>query len=55
MRWKQRVVSVDKADTWKTTLEKDYSHLSAEQQGRYADLQSKVVSLEASKDQEMEI
>ena len=47
--------SVDKADTWKTTLEKDYSHLSAEQQGRYADLQSKVVSLEASKDQEMEI
>ena len=48
-------VSVDKADAWKNTLEKDYSHLSAEQQDRYADLQSKVVSLETSKDQEMEI
>ena len=47
--------SVDKVDAWKTTLEKDYSHLSAEQQDRYADLQSQVVSIEPSKDQEIEL
>ena len=48
-------VSVDKAGAWKSTLEKDYSHLSAEQQERYADLQNKIVSVEPSKDQEMEL
>ena len=48
-------VFVDKVDAWKETLEKDYSHLSAEQQERYADLQSKVVSVSPSKDQEMEL
>ena len=47
--------SLDKSDTWKTTLEKDYSHLSPEQQDRYADLQSKTVPGEPSKDQEMEL
>ena len=46
--------TVDKANTWRTTLEKDYSHLSTEQQERYADLQSKIVSVEPSKDQEIE-
>ena len=46
---------MDKADAWKTTLEKDYSHLSAEQQERYADLQSKVVYVEPFKDQELEL
>ncbi len=45
----------DKADTWKTTLQKDYSHLSAEQQERYADLPSRIVPTAPSKDQEMEL
>ena len=47
--------SVDKADIWKTTLEKDYSHLSTEQQERYADLQSKIVAVDHSKDREIEM
>ena len=48
-------VTVEKADAWKNTLEKDYSHLSAEQQERFADLHSKIVSVEPSKDQGMEL
>ena len=61
--WKQTLTSpaieknesqTDKVDAWKSTLEKDYSHLSAEQQERYADLQSKIISIEPSKDQEIE-
>lgn len=47
--------SADKSDAWKTTLEKDYSHLSPKQQDRYADLQSKIVPTAPSKDQEMEL
>ena len=47
--------SVDKADAWRTTLQKDYSHLSVEQQERYADLQSKIVSVEPSNDREIEL
>ena len=46
---------LDKAGVWKETLEKDYSHLSAEQQGRYADLQRNIVPAAPSKDQEMEM
>ena len=46
--------SADKADAWKSTLQQDYPHLSAEQQERFANLQSKVISVEPSKDQEME-
>ena len=62
--WKQALTSPaldksdlepDKADTWKTTLQKDYSHLSTEQQERYADLQDKIVPAAPSKDQEMEL
>jgi hypothetical protein len=45
----------DKSDTWKSTLEKDYSHLSAEQQERYADLQRNIVPAGLSKNQEMEL
>ena len=52
--------SVDKADVWKATgrdsgLEKDYSHLSVEQQEQYADLQSRIVPDAPSKDQEIEL
>ena len=47
-------VTVDKADAWRNTLEKDYSHLSAEQQERYADLQRSAPAA-PSKDQEMEL
>ena len=46
--------SADKPDAWRTTLQKDYSHLSAEQQERYADLQRSIVPAEPSQDQEME-
>ncbi|MGB3850392.1 MAG: hypothetical protein WA958_10535 [Tunicatimonas sp.] len=46
---------LDKADTWRATLEKDYSHLSPEQQDRFADLHSKIVSAEPSKDREIEL
>ena len=62
--WKQALSSpavekdepqMDKANSWKTTLQKDYSHLSAEQQERYADLQGRIVSAAPSKDQEMEL
>ena len=62
--WKQVLTSsaiekdepqMDKADAWKTTLQKDYSHLSAEQQERYADLQNRTVPAAPSKDQEMEL
>ncbi|MGB3777694.1 MAG: hypothetical protein WA960_05005 [Tunicatimonas sp.] len=62
--WKQALTSPaldksdlepDKADTWKTTLQKDYSHLSTEQQERYADLQSKTVPTAPSKDQDLEL
>lgn len=48
-------ISADQPDTWRATLQKDYSHLSAEQQERYADLQSKIVSNSPSKDQEIEL
>ena len=47
--------SVNQAEAWWTTLQKDYSHLSAEQQERYADLQSRIVPTAPSKDQEMEL
>jgi hypothetical protein len=62
--WKQALTSPaldksdlepDKADSWKTTLQKDYSHLSTEQQERFADLHSKIVSVEPSKDREIEL
>ena len=61
--WKQDLSSpavkdkseLGKADAWKSTLEKDYSHLSAEQQERYADLQNRIVPAAPSKDQEMEL
>ena len=62
--WKQALSSpaikedrseLDKTDVWKSTLEKEYSHLSAEQQERYADLQSRIVPAAPSKDQEMEL
>ena len=62
--WKQALSSsavekdepqMDKANAWKTTLEKDYSHLSTEQQERYAGLQSRIVPAAPSKDQEMEL
>ena len=62
--WKQALSSpaiekeepqMDKANAWKTTLEKDYSHLSTEQKERYADLQSRIVPAAPSKDQEMEL
>ena len=52
LSWKQALSSpairedrseLDKTDAWKSTLEKDYFHLSAEQQERYADLQSRIV------------
>ena len=55
---KNELKSVDASaekGAWKTTLEKDYSHLSTEQQERYADLQSKIIATEPSKDQEIEI
>ena len=48
-------ISVGQTNTWRTSLQKDYSHLSAEQQERYADLQSKIVPATPSKDQEMEL
>ena len=47
--------SVNQAEAWRTTLQKDYSHLSAEQQERYTDLQSKIVPASPSKDKEMEL
>ncbi len=47
--------SVNQAEAWRTTLQKDYSHLSAEQQERYANLQSRIVPAAPSKDQEMEL
>jgi hypothetical protein len=62
--WKQALTSpaigkdepqMDKANAWKTMLQKDYSHLSTEQQERYADLQSKIVPDSPSKDKEMEL
>ena len=48
-------VSTEQTDTWRTTLEKDYSHLSSEQQERYADLQRNIAPAAPSKDQEMEL
>jgi hypothetical protein len=39
----------------RTSLQKDYSHLSAEQQERYADLQRNTVPAAPSKDREMEL
>ena len=46
---------MDKADAWKSTLEKDYSHLSAEQQERYADLRLGIQERNQSVDKELGI
>ena len=48
-------ISTEQIDTWRTTLEKDYSHLSNEQQERYADLQRNIAPAVPSKDKEMEL
>ena len=62
--WKQSLANpviekseseLEKTNAWKTTLEKDYTHLSAEQQERYTDLQRSIVPAGSSKDQEMEL
>ena len=62
--WKQALLSPamekdkpepDRANVWKTTLEKDYSHLATEQQERYADLQNKILPTEPSKDRGIEM
>ena len=62
--WKQALTSpaieknesqTDKVDAWKSTLEKDYSHLSAEQQERYADLRLGIQERNQSVDKELGI
>ena len=62
--WKQALSNpvIDRAEAkaaesnvGKDTVEKDFSHLSAEQQARYAQLGTNIVSTQTNRDQEMEM